>query len=237
MEMEVERALQAAKEAEEAAKIAAEAALKAQNAKKQRAEAYAQREAERARLEATGFPEVRFKREKKKKKKKASSNVDDLNPGDRVKVKMSVKNPKYGWTEGVTHKSLGNIKSIDENGTSIVKFDNLDTPWICLVNEIEKCTSAESQSKEFRVGSRVMMIEGATLESFVKDGVDLSESVGVVQLLMEESLQDIQGSMVLVQFPQLQNPVPCMSDELRLAGPTDLKIQNDSQDDPNFLHP
>ncbi|KAF5889796.1 E3 ubiquitin/ISG15 ligase TRIM25-like, partial [Clarias magur] len=78
--------------------------------------------------------------------------------GDRVRVKSSVKTPKFNWGCTVTHQSVGVIKSITDESV-IVDFPEHKS-WKGLLSEMERVTAdhvsgVSAQQTKIKVGDRV----------------------------------------------------------------------------------
>lgn len=67
--------------------------------------------------------------------------------GDWVRVKSSVPTPTHQWGE-VTHKSIGVVQKIDDDGDLWVAFCFLERLWVCKPSEMERV-------RPFNIGDRV----------------------------------------------------------------------------------
>ena len=66
----------------------------------------------------------------------AAAASDELHVGDSVRVKPSVKKPKFKWN-GVSHSSVGVVLRLDDDGDIFVRFPEEET-WRGRQVEMEK---------------------------------------------------------------------------------------------------
>ncbi|XP_053344377.1 E3 ubiquitin/ISG15 ligase TRIM25-like [Clarias gariepinus] len=116
--------------------------------------------------------------------------------GDRVRVKPSVKTPKYNWGCTVTHRSVGVIKSVTDE-TVVVDFPEHKN-WKGLLSEMERVTAADvsevpAQQTKIKVGDRVR-VKSSVNSPKRSWGRVTHESVGVVKSLS--------GEEMTVDFPE-----------------------------------
>ncbi|XP_043075906.1 tripartite motif-containing protein 65 isoform X4 [Puntigrus tetrazona] len=64
----------------------------------------------------------------------------DMSVGDRVRVKPSITTPKHNWGRNVTHKSVGVLKDIKDDGSVVVDFPG-HANWKGLLAEMELVTN------------------------------------------------------------------------------------------------
>ena len=75
-----------------------------------------------------------------------------LQPGDRVRVRHSVRVPRFGWGS-VDHDSVGTLLSVTHSHhpqpdrvTATVRFPGYDGTWNAVVEELEYVTSAQAEA-------------------------------------------------------------------------------------------
>ncbi|KAG7316277.1 hypothetical protein KOW79_019818 [Hemibagrus wyckioides] len=115
--------------------------------------------------------------------------------GDSVRVKPSVKTPKFNWGCTVTHKSVGVVKSVNEE-TLIVDFQDHKN-WKGLLSEMERVTIANelisAEQRSINVGDRVR-VKPSVNNPKQGWGRVTHQSVGVVKSLA--------GDEITVDFPE-----------------------------------
>ncbi|KAK2864395.1 hypothetical protein Q7C36_003549 [Tachysurus vachellii] len=116
--------------------------------------------------------------------------------GDRVRVKSSVKTPKFNWGCTVTHKSVGVVKSVNDE-TLIVDFEDHKN-WKGLLSEMERVTVADesgisAQQRSIKIGDRVR-VKPSVKNPKQGWGRVTHQSVGVVKGLSEDE--------ITVDFPE-----------------------------------
>ncbi|MCI4389756.1 hypothetical protein PGIGA_G00102190 [Pangasianodon gigas] len=116
--------------------------------------------------------------------------------GDRVRVKSSVTTPKFNWGCTVTHKSVGVVKSVNDE-TVIVNFPEHKN-WKGLLSEMERVTAADdsgisAQQRNIKVGDRVRVKPSVNNPKRSWGRVN-HQSVGVVKSLA--------GEEMTVDFPE-----------------------------------
>ncbi|XP_037393844.1 uncharacterized protein LOC108411315 isoform X2 [Pygocentrus nattereri] len=126
--------------------------------------------------------------------------------GDRVRVKASVRIPKYKWGSA-SHSSVGVVTAI--NGESMMVDFPDHRSWKAAVSEMELAPSEDSEN--FRVGDRVRV--KASVSSPKYDwGSASHRSVGVVTA--------VNGDTLTVDFPEHKSWKAAVSD-MELAPSTD----------------
>ncbi|XP_076866326.1 GTPase IMAP family member 7-like isoform X2 [Brachyhypopomus gauderio] len=110
-----------------------------------------------------------------------------FSPGDRVRVKASVSEPKFGWGY-ISAESVGRVKDLCGEG---VKVDFVEqSGWCGLVSEIELVSSDRSEVPGFRVGDQVR-VKASVREPKYGWGSVSHQSVGTVI-----------GHQLVVSFPE-----------------------------------
>ncbi|KAK3542659.1 hypothetical protein QTP86_032399 [Hemibagrus guttatus] len=122
-----------------------------------------------------------------------AENTSHIKVGDRVRVKPSVKTPKFNWGCIVTHKSVGVVKSMNEE-TLIVDFQDHKN-WKGLLSEMERVTLADepTQQRRIKVGDRVRVKPSVNTPKQCWGRVT-HQSVGVVKIFA--------GHEITVDFPE-----------------------------------
>ncbi|XP_066533507.1 uncharacterized protein [Hoplias malabaricus] len=115
--------------------------------------------------------------------------------GDRVRVKSSVDTPKHKWG-GVTHQSVGVVKSIDGDNMTVDFAEHSE--WKGIVPEMEVVSADEvsgslSANYDFQIGDSVRVKSTVVTPKHQWGGVT-HKSVGVVT--------DIKEGTVTVDFPE-----------------------------------
>ncbi|MCJ8744019.1 hypothetical protein PDJAM_G00101460 [Pangasius djambal] len=116
--------------------------------------------------------------------------------GDRVRVKSSVTAPKFNWGCTVTHKSVGVVKSVNDE-TVIVNFPEHKN-WKGFLSEMECVTAADdsgisAQQRNIKIGDRVR-VKPSVNNPKRSWGRVTHQSVGVVKSLV--------GEEMTVDFPE-----------------------------------
>ncbi|KAL7888355.1 hypothetical protein AOLI_G00033290 [Acnodon oligacanthus] len=124
------------------------------------------------------------------------SSPGQIKIGDRVRVKSSVKMPRFNWGPHVTHKSIGKVKAV--HGESlIVSFPGHET-WKGDLSEMELVIGdinpgASTQKRSIKVGDRVRVKLSVDTPKH-KWGSVSHQSVGVVKAF--------DGEAMTVDFPE-----------------------------------
>ena len=66
--------------------------------------------------------------------------------GDRVRVKRSVSEPRYGWGE-VKHEHVGTVTSVESDGDCKIKF-RVHSSWNGVLSELEKVTGDDDDGDD-----------------------------------------------------------------------------------------
>ncbi|OWM78462.1 hypothetical protein CDL15_Pgr016186 [Punica granatum] len=107
--------------------------------------------------------------------------VDRLAVGQKVRVKMSVKQPRFGWS-GHSHSSIGTISSIDADGKLRIYTPAGSKVWMLDPSEVDLV-----EEEEFRIGDWVKV--KASVSSPIHQWGEVSHSsIGVVHRMEDSDL-------------------------------------------------
>ncbi|XP_073789389.1 uncharacterized protein ftr79 isoform X2 [Danio rerio] len=145
------------------------------------------------------------------------NNPSCINVGDRVRVKESIKRPKYDWGKGVTHKSVGVVKDIKSDKSLVVDFPG-SAGWKGILSEMEpvnddvECGSS-TLTCNIKIGDKVCVKPSVETPMYGWGSIT-NKSIG--------SVINVQGETVTVHFPEQEGWIGDVS-EVVLAGNTDLE--------------
>ncbi|XP_043075914.1 tripartite motif-containing protein 6 isoform X2 [Puntigrus tetrazona] len=123
---------------------------------------------------------------------------DCIKVGDKVRVKPSIKTPKFDWGT-VTHKSVGVVKDIKSDQSLIIDFPE-STSWKGLLSEMEpvpddnECGSS-TLNCNIKKGDKVRVKPSVETPKYLWGSVSHG-SIG--------SVINVQGEAVTVDFPEQQ---------------------------------
>ncbi|KAF4099524.1 E3 ubiquitin-protein ligase TRIM36 [Onychostoma macrolepis] len=128
--------------------------------------------------------------------------------GDRVRVKPSIKTPKYG---GVTHKSVGVVKDIKSDQSLVIDFPEC-TSWKGFLLEMEPVTDddecgSSTLNCNIKIGDKVCVKPSVETPKYLWGSVS-HKSIG--------SVRNVQGETVTVDFPEQEGWIGQVS-EMELA--------------------
>ncbi|KAF8080134.1 hypothetical protein N665_0973s0014 [Sinapis alba] len=103
--------------------------------------------------------------------------VDPFRIGDRVCVKRSVAEPRYGWG-GETHHTVGKISEIESDGHLIIEIPNRPAPWQADPSDMEKID-------DFKVGEWVRVKASVSSPKYGWEDISRN-SIGVMHSLDED---------------------------------------------------
>ncbi|XP_043075904.1 tripartite motif-containing protein 65 isoform X2 [Puntigrus tetrazona] len=115
----------------------------------------------------------------------------DMSVGDRVRVKPSITTPKHNWGRNVTHKSVGVLKDIKDDGSVVVDFPG-HANWKGLLAEMELVTNNDeigpsSLDSNIKIGDTVR-VKPSVVTPTHKWGAVTHKSIGVVRKIQDDSL-------------------------------------------------
>ncbi|KAL8028693.1 hypothetical protein ABFX02_14G177400 [Erythranthe guttata] len=107
--------------------------------------------------------------------------VDKLTVGEKVKVKNSVKQPRFGWS-GHTHTSIGTISAVDADGKLRIYTPSGSKSWMLDPSEVEIVEEREIRIKDW------VRVKGSVTNPIHQWGEVSSSSIGVVHRIEEEDV-------------------------------------------------
>ncbi|KAK2884232.1 hypothetical protein Q8A67_017869 [Cirrhinus molitorella] len=125
------------------------------------------------------------------------NNTDCIKVGDRVRVKPSIKTPRYNWGGDITHKSVGVVKEIKSDQNLLIDFPGFAS-WKGLLSEIEPVTDGDEQGSstlncKITIGDKVRVKPSVETPKYLWGSVS-HKSIG--------SVINVQGETVTVDFPE-----------------------------------
>ncbi|XP_016372107.1 tripartite motif-containing protein 6 [Sinocyclocheilus rhinocerous] len=136
--------------------------------------------------------------------------------GDKVRVKPSIKTPKYDWGSAVTHKSVGVVKDIKSDKCLVIDFPGFAS-WRGLLSEIEPVTDddeceSSALNCNIKIGDKVCVKPSVETPKYLWGSVS-HKSIG--------SVINVQGETVTVDFPEQEGWIDEVS-EMELVVSADL---------------